>query len=163
MKMQPPPDRHRRRKAGTRVVLGRLVLCLIGLTLAGQATAAEDGAALRHRYAVMNGTPEAYGFSRNPLPRIAKTLKRGGVLYREHCLTCHGVYGTGDGEQAPDLDIKPTDLSYVRMTAASVEGFVYWAIADGGEPIESPMPAFKDVLTAEEIWSLIHFMRNGFR
>jgi len=50
----------------------------------------------------------------------------------------------------------------VQLTTTSVEGFVYWSIADGGAPIGSPMPAYKDVMTPKEIWSLIHFMRNGF-
>jgi len=129
----------------------------------GFGDAAVDGAMLRHRHAVLNGVPKRYSFSRNPITSNIETLTRGKTLYEEHCTVCHGAHGLGDGELAADLEIKPTDISYIQLTTTSVAGFVYWAIADGGEPIASPMPAFRDEMTSDEIWSVIHFMRNGFR
>ena len=123
----------------------------------------EDGAALRHSYTVTTGIPASYRFVRNPLSPTKKIVALGRQLYVEHCVSCHGAFGLGDGDLAGDLDVRPTNISYVQLTATSVEGFVYWSIHDGGEPIKSPMPAYKDVLTPDEIWSVIHFMRKGFR
>lgn len=118
---------------------------------------------LRHRYATITGIPNACRFVRNPVPQTGHSLRIGSELYEGHCQVCHGVFGIGDGVPAGDLEIRPSNISYMRSTMTSVEGFAYWAIADGGEPIESPIPAYKDVLKPDEIWSLILFMKNGFR
>ncbi len=49
----------------------------------------------------------------------------------------------------------------IRMPMA-VDEYLLWTISEGGKPFETDMPAFKDVLTPEEIWQVIAFMRAGF-
>jgi mono/diheme cytochrome c family protein len=37
-----------------------------------------------------------------------------------------------------------------------------WSISDGGAAFGSAMPAFKDVLSRDEIWKIVTYMRAGF-
>jgi mono/diheme cytochrome c family protein len=39
--------------------------------------------------------------------------------------------------------------------------YLVWAISEGGAPFGTQMPAFKDTLSAEEIWSVVRFLRAG--
>jgi mono/diheme cytochrome c family protein len=49
------------------------------------------------------------------------------------------------------------------MGGVSLDGYVMWAISEGGEPVGSAMPAFKDALSEHQRWQIILFMANGFR
>jgi hypothetical protein len=44
----------------------------------------------------------------------------------------------------------------------TVDEYLLWAIAEGGRPFGTAMPAFKDALTREQIWQIITYMRAGF-
>jgi mono/diheme cytochrome c family protein len=39
---------------------------------------------------------------------------------------------------------------------------MYWSIAEGGSQFESDMPAFKDSLSKDDMWSVIAYIRAGF-
>ena len=69
----------------------------------------------------------------------------------------------GLGEGAEDLDPKPADL--IMMTsmpmAMATDSFFWWTIADGGEALETAMPAFKEVLSEDERWKIFRALRAG--
>ena len=52
----------------------------------------------RHYLITRWGIPEPYTSMTNPLPRKHAILKRGKAVYKEHCASCHGDQGAGDGE-----------------------------------------------------------------
>jgi mono/diheme cytochrome c family protein len=52
----------------------------------------------RHHQFMMGGVPEAYRLLTNPLPENAEVISRGRAIYRDHCASCHGPSGLGDGE-----------------------------------------------------------------
>ena len=37
-----------------------------------------------------------------------------------------------------------------------------WTVSEGGKAFGTPMPAFKDMLSKEDIWKIVTFMRAGF-
>lgn len=39
--------------------------------------------------------------------------------------------------------------------------YLYWTIAEGGEPLNTAMPAFKRMLEQDEIWRIIVYLRRG--
>lgn len=39
------------------------------------------------------------------------------------------------------------------------ESYLYWTIAQGGAPFGTAMPAFEETLSADEIWSVVHFLQ----
>ena len=41
------------------------------------------------------------------------SIKRGRTLYSQHCRSCHGVTGTGDGPAATSLKVPPADLTAI--------------------------------------------------
>jgi mono/diheme cytochrome c family protein len=44
----------------------------------------------------------------------------------------------------------------------SVDEYMLWSISDGGAAFGTAMPAYKDVLTKDEIWKIVTYMRAGF-
>jgi mono/diheme cytochrome c family protein len=50
-----------------------------------------------------------------PGARDAATVKNGKTLYAQHCVSCHGVNGTGDGPAATALKVRPADLTKISQ------------------------------------------------
>ena len=63
------------------------------------------------------------------------------------------------GGQSPP---SPALLAYMIRRPISVDEYLLWAIADGGEQFDSEMPAFRDKLSRDDIWRVIAYMRAGF-
>ncbi|MYL24338.1 c-type cytochrome [Halomonas alkaliantarctica] len=100
----------------------------------------------RHRHAMRLGIKAAYADKSSPLNRTPQVLETGGQLYMTHCASCHGESGRGDGPVANSLDTQPTNIAaFSRMPLAS-DAYLYWTLAEGGNPLDSAMPAFQDVL-----------------
>ena len=49
----------------------------------------------------------------------------------------------------------------MRVPMMRSDSYLYWSIAQGGAPFDTAMPAFKDALSADDIWSIVHFLRAG--
>ncbi len=47
----------------------------------------------------------------------AQSYPSGAELFQEHCATCHGAEGTGNGPMAQVLKIPPTDLTQISIRA----------------------------------------------
>ena len=56
----------------------------------------------------------------------------------------------------------PALLAYMIKRPISVDEYLLWAIADGGEAFATAMPAFKDKVSREDIWKIVAYMRAGF-
>ena len=59
----------------------------------------------------------------------APAIERGRTLFEQHCASCHGKTGRGDGPAAATLAIKPPDLTLMRhrngaFLAAAVESAI---------------------------------------
>ncbi|MBM3925220.1 MAG: c-type cytochrome [SAR202 cluster bacterium] len=91
-----------------------------------------------------------------PFPPNAESLAKGKALYQQHCIACHGVGGRGDGPAAGGLSPPPLDLTvHVPLhTAQELLGFI-----ENGIP-GTAMPAFDDVLSYEEKWHLINYIKS---
>ncbi len=119
------------------------------------------GNMIRHRYVMMNGLPAAYAGLSNPLKADEKTIETGRKLYEENCASCHGPAGRGDGEAGKDLDPKPANIAFVIDKPIATDGFLMWTLSEGGERLGTAMPTFKDVLTEEQRWQIIIYLRHG--
>lgn len=117
---------------------------------------------VRHMYYMHNGIPAKYRGKVNPLPTSPENVREGAKLYADNCASCHGARGFGDGEAGKDLNPPPANLAYmIRMPMLNDE-YLFWTTSEGGEPLGSEMPAFKDVLSEEETWKIVAAMRAGF-
>jgi mono/diheme cytochrome c family protein len=116
----------------------------------------------RHWTFIQEGVPAAYRDAHNPLAATPVTIRDGGALYAERCASCHDPHGKGHGDEGLALYPSPALLAHLVRMPTGVDGYLLWAIADGGEPFATSMPAFKDMLTQEQIWQIITYMRVGF-
>jgi mono/diheme cytochrome c family protein len=93
---------------------------------------------------------------KNPLSPDEKTLAAGRALYKDKCSRCHGPGGLGDGPDGdPELEMNLTDA---KRGARNPDGVVFYKVLNGrGRP---KMPAFKDELTEEQIWTIVTYVQT---
>jgi mono/diheme cytochrome c family protein len=91
---------------------------------------------------------------KNPIRADAKSIARGKQLFETHCATCHGKTGQGDGPAAAALNPKPANL--VAMSGQHPDGDYAWKIANG----RGQMPAWKGVLSENQIWDVVNFVQS---
>ena len=116
----------------------------------------------RHQQVLMNGLPAPYDKMQDPLPDTEAKMRRGAALFDRHCSSCHGWSGAGGGSQGFFLVPAPADLEWLGRTPKERSGpYIYWTVAEGGSAFESEMPAFKQSLSGEDIWSLAFYLRSG--
>ncbi len=111
------------------------------------------GAALFYRPTL--GSPAALP---NPIAREAASIAAGQALYAGHCLACHGPEGRGDGPVGVTLSPPPADLSLHARPGMHPDGQLYAWITDGFPG--SVMPAFGTVLSDEQRWHLVNYIRT---
>jgi mono/diheme cytochrome c family protein len=115
----------------------------------------------RHHYIMNNGLPQAYRGKDNPLRPTEPILADGQRIYDQNCASCHGERGRGDGPAGEALRPQPASLRHLgHMSMMANDAYLYWTIADGGQPVNSDMPAFKEALAEEDIWSVIYYIRR---
>ena len=93
----------------------------------------------------------------NPIPADDASLALGKKIYQRECLECHGKTGKGDGPEASELEKTVGDFTDPKMLEQS-DGAIFWKIRTG----RRPMPGFKKLLTDEERWHVINYIRLAF-
>ncbi|MBN2548952.1 MAG: c-type cytochrome [Anaerolineales bacterium] len=132
------------------VVLGLLLLAACG----GSSQEAASGASSRPE------PPAAYAGISNPKANDSAAVTAGEALYRANCASCHGDTGKGDGPAAVALDPSPQPLATTVISES--DAYLYWRIAEGGAmaPFSSAMPAWKAILSEDQIWQIVAFLRT---
>jgi copper transport protein len=124
-------------------------VCLaLGAFLLGSALAA--GARL-------SAVPPAVLPAVNPVAPTGASVGRGELIYRQSCLSCHGVTGRGDGPAGAGQRPPPADLRR-HMVAGHTDGELYAWVSDGIPG--TAMPGFGDRLSAEARWDVINYIRQ---
>lgn len=114
----------------------------------------------RHHLVATWGIPEPYTDLTNPLPKRYETLEKGLAIYTEHCASCHGKSGAGNGEDGKGLDPSPGNLVWLSdVPEKQWDPFIYWTTAEGGIQLGTAMPAYKDTLSEEEIWAVSAYIQ----
>lgn len=98
--------------------------------------------------------PKEASERQNPTPKNQESIEKGKALYRKYCASCHGESGQGDGPLANKLRPKPADL--IERAAHHSDGDFAWKITNG----RGAMPAFKDQLSANQIWDVTNFIKS---
>lgn len=83
---------------------------------------------------------------------------RGGLVFANYCVTCHGMNADGNGRAARLYNPRPANLR------GSDKNDQYWAliIRKGGTPLGRSefMPAWEAELTDEQIRDLVSYLRS---
>ena len=123
------------------------VLTLVGCSSSGSSTNANENATLAP-------VPAEYAGLTNPFGTDAAS--QGADMFHTNCEMCHGPQGHGDGPAGQTLDPKPRNLAQLQTTVG--DDFLFWRIREG-KPGTS-MVAWKGILTDEQIWQSISFIRT---
>ncbi|MCC7117447.1 MAG: c-type cytochrome [Anaerolineales bacterium] len=98
--------------------------------------------------------PAEYAGKTSPLGADAATA--GEKVFQTNCASCHGPQGHGDGPAGAALDPKPRNLSSFAPGVA--DDYLFWRISTGVP--DTAMPPWAGVLTDEQIWQAIAFVRT---
>ena len=92
----------------------------------------------------------------NPVKSDASSLAAGKVLWGQHCVSCHGKMGLGDGSKAAQLETTPPDFSKAAVQGQS-DGALFFKTSEGRDD----MPSFKKKIPdQEDLWYLVNYMRT---
>ena len=130
----------------------------------------------------INRTPEEYKSLTIPSQYNANELStQGALLYAENCVYCHGNNLDGEGKYRDYVNIKSDDGKVINKgaypanllsdkTAQSTDGELFAFISKGSRtglaqysndlPIASGMLAYDAILTEQERWALVSYIRK---
>ena len=95
---------------------------------------------------------------RNPLSPTAENIAAGKEAFSHYCVACHGMDGQNTGVPFAETMSPPVPSLSSSEVQSYTDGQLKWVIDNGIEP--SGMPASKGILSDEEIWSTVLFIRH---
>ncbi len=100
--------------------------------------------------------PDNFKTMKNPVKSDAESIATGKELWGQHCKSCHGAKGLGDGPKAAQLKTEPGDFSKAD-TQGQPDGALFYKTSEGRDD----MPSFKKKIPdADERWSLVNYIRS---
>ena len=128
-----------------------IVLLSIGALVACEGNQTSSSA---DENATLAPVPAEYAGLNNPLG--ADAAKKGAEVFHTNCEMCHGPQGHGDGPAGQSLDPRPRNLAELQTKAG--DDFLFWRIREGKPG--TAMVAWKGILTDEQIWQVVSFIRT---
>jgi mono/diheme cytochrome c family protein len=144
----------------TLLIGGLLFALLAGLSFCGRGIAVKAPSRLetrlmtvaKHRLLV-NGRE-----AKNPLPNTTETVTAGRQGFLHYCYACHGLDGQATGVPFADAMSPPVPSLASSNVQTYSDGQLHWVIENGLWP--TGMPAAKGILTDDEIWSVVTYIRH---
>ena len=100
--------------------------------------------------------PEKFQNLKNPVSSDKESISVGKSLYSQHCKSCHGNEGYGDGPKAAQLDTPSGDFTTTAFQAQK-DGAIFYKTKEGRDD----MPTFsKKIPDDEDVWHVVNFIRT---
>jgi len=100
--------------------------------------------------------PDKYKNMPNPVKSDATSLATGKALYNQHCKSCHGTKGKGDGPKAAQLNTECGDFTK-PSTQSETDGALFYKTSEG----RKDMPSFKKKIADQnDIWAVVNYIRT---
>ena len=93
---------------------------------------------------------------KNPVAPSASSIAQGKKLFTIDCVMCHGQEGDGKGELAVAMKLSPPNYRDENAMKKFSDGDLFDIITNG----KGGMPAEGKRATAEQIWSLVNYVRS---
>jgi mono/diheme cytochrome c family protein len=92
----------------------------------------------------------------NPVKADKESLAAGKAIWSQHCSSCHGKTGLGDGSKAAQLKTQPDDMTKATVQSQS-DGALFYKVEEGRDD----MPSFKKKIPdPDDIWNVVNYMRT---
>jgi mono/diheme cytochrome c family protein len=134
-----------------------LLLCIATLLLGCQATPPgkwETAAMTKIKHSITIRGKGAI----NPLASTAPNIESGRDAFSHYCAACHGLDGQNTGVPFADSMSPPAPMLSSSQVQSYTNGQLKWIIDNGISP--TGMPASKGILTDNEIWSIVVYIRH---
>ena len=95
---------------------------------------------------------------KNPLPSDARTWADGKEAFSHYCVACHGMDGRNTGVPFADRMSPSVPQLNSPQVQQFTDGQLKWILDNGIAP--SGMPGSKGVLSDDELWAIIVFIRR---
>ena len=95
---------------------------------------------------------------KNPLPATPQTVSDGKEAFSHYCAACHGLDGQNTGVPFADRLAPPVPSLASNEVQQYTDGQLKRVIDEGIWP--SGMPGSKGILSDDEIWSIVMFIRH---
>lgn len=157
------------RGMGLALLAGAAILAILGVRLFRQGlalgtvlllllpTALVVGGYLLFNASLSTATYDRSTELANPVPASAASVERGGALFAQNCVVCHGSQGRGDGPEVATLNPRPPDMTQPH-SASHTDGYLFNIITRGSSG--SAMPAWNGRLSESERWDLVNYVRT---
>lgn len=100
--------------------------------------------------------PDKYVKMANPVKSDAASIAAGKELYNQHCQSCHGKKGKGDGPKAAQLDTECGDFTSADFQKQT-DGSIFYKTFEG----RKDMPSYKKKIPEQnDIWSIVNYVRT---
>ena len=100
--------------------------------------------------------PDKYKNMPNPVKSDATSIATGKELYTQHCKSCHGTKGKGDGPKAAQLDTESGDFTKADFQKQT-DGALFYKTSEG----RKDMPSFKKKIADQnDIWAVVNYIRT---
>jgi mono/diheme cytochrome c family protein len=100
--------------------------------------------------------PDKYLKMANPVKSDAASIANGKELYGQHCQSCHGKKGKGDGPKADQLDTECGDFTSAAFQK-QVDGAIFYKTFEG----RKDMPSYKKKISDQnDIWAVVNYLRT---
>jgi mono/diheme cytochrome c family protein len=96
--------------------------------------------------------------TRNPIAHSARSEADGKEAFTHYCVACHGMDGQNTGVPFADRMSPPVPSLASTGVQSYADGQLKWVINNGIAP--SGMPASKGILSDDEQWSIVIFLRH---
>jgi len=106
----------------------------------------------KHKILVHNRT------QKNPLRDCAEAISDGKEAFSHYCVACHGLDGQNTGVPFADRMSPPVPSLAGAEVQSFTDGQLKWIIDYGIWP--SGMPGSKNILSDDEIWSIVLYLRH---
>jgi high-affinity iron transporter len=140
------------RLPGERAATARALLDSIAAAMKSKRPPSEL-AQLDKRFAAALGSEAAL-----ELPKAPPDPSAGEPLYRQHCVSCHGPRGMGDGPAAAALNPKPPAIGDAAFMSAASPGMMFRKISVGVSG--TAMQPFATMLTPAQRWNIVVYLAS---
>jgi mono/diheme cytochrome c family protein len=106
----------------------------------------------KHKFLIHNKS------QKNPLQANAAGIADGKEAFSHYCVACHGLDGQNTGVPFADRMSPPVPSLAGADVQSYTDGQLKWIIDYGIWP--SGMPGSKNMLSDDEIWSIVLYLRN---